>query len=95
MKKFECSMQKKKESLSKKSESHDEDAEQMIADLQALINKYFRGGKEITLKLNDTPVQDYVEVGDHGETDFKVPVGGTSNAYIVRDVINKVIDRYY
>ena len=93
--KFSCSMQKKKESLAKKSESHDDDAEQMIADLQAIINKYFRGGKEITLKLTDTPAQDYVEVGDHGETDFKVPVGGTSNAYIVRDVINKVIDRYY
>lgn len=93
--KFNCSMQKKKESLSKKSESHDDDAEQMIADLQAIINKYFRGGKEITLKLSDTPVQDYVEVGNHGETDFKVPIGGTSNAYIVRDVINKVIDYYY
>lgn len=92
-----ASMQKKIEALAKarKNESVDDDAEQMVAELQDIINAHFRGGKEITLKLTSTPGQDYVEVGNHGSTDFKVPVGSTSNAYIVRDVINKLIEYYY
>lgn len=97
LEKKKCSMAKKIEALSKarKNESVDDDAEQMVAKLQDIINAHFRGGKEITLKLTSTPGQDYVEVGNHGSTDFKVPVGSTANAYIVRDVINKLIEYYY
>lgn len=92
-KKRSCSMQKKIESL-KKNEGVDDDAEQMLAELQGIVNKYFRGGKNITIRLNCTPTQDWVELDNNGYTD-RVPVGGTANAFVARDVINKIINKYY
>lgn len=88
-----CSMQKKIESF-KKNEDVDDDVEQMLADIQGVVNKYFRGGKNITIRLNCTPTQDWVELDNKGYTD-RVPVGGTANAFIARDVINKIINKYY
>lgn len=93
VKKHTCSMQKKIESL-KKNEGVDDDAEQMLAELQGIVNKYFRGGKNITIRLNCTPTQDWVELDNNGYTD-RVPVGGTANAFVARDVINKIINKYY
>lgn len=92
-KKHTCSMQKKIESF-KKNEDVDDDVEQMLADIQGVVNKYFRGGKNITIRLNCTPTQDWVELDNKGYTD-RVPVGGTANAFIARDVINKIINKYY
>lgn len=92
-KKHTCSMQKKIESL-KKNEGVDDDAEQMLAELQGIVNKYFRGGKNITIRLNCTPTQDWVELDNNGYTD-RVLVGGTANAFVARDVINKIINKYY
>lgn len=90
------SMQKKKESL-KKVESVDDDVPAMLSDFQDFIHRYIRGGMKIDLKLASTPGQDYVEVYYNGGSspDFRVPVGGTSNAYIIRDVYNKIMDRYF
>lgn len=80
---------------SKKNEGVDDDAEQMLAELQGIVNRYFRGGKNIAIRLNCTPTQDWVELDDKGYTD-RVPVGGgTANAFVARDVINKIIDKYY
>lgn len=91
------SMQKKKESF-KKAESVDSNASNMLSDLQDIINTYcLHGNKKVKLELVEGPGQDYVTAtyGNKDTPDFKVPVGGTSNAYILRDVYKKIIEYYF
>lgn len=77
-----------------RSESLDDNAEETILKLRELV-QCFRGGSNINYVLRETRSGEVVEIVYKGNVVATVPVGGTANAYIARDVINKTIDVLY
>lgn len=76
------------------SESLDDNAEETILKLRELA-QCFRGGSNINYVLRESPSGEIVDIVYKGNVVASVPVGGTANAYIARDVINKTIDVLY